>query len=207
MLLGLLVVSAYFLGSIPFGLIIGLLWKGIDIRKVGSGNIGATNMMRVLGPGPGAVVFVLDVMKGFVPVIAAGRFAHGIHWFAVVVGMMAIVGHTLSLFLKFKGGKGVATSLGVLIGLDPMMAALAFGMWILIVLITRYVSVASVIAVGSVIGMMFYHHSPVSYKAFAIVVWIFVLIKHRSNFKRLLEGNEPKFGQRVKTDIQEVKHG
>jgi glycerol-3-phosphate acyltransferase PlsY len=192
-----LLILSYFLGAIPFGLIIGKAWRGIDIRDHGSGNIGATNVFRTLGPGPGTVVFTADVLKGLLPVIAARHISPGVAWLAVASGMVAILGHTLSVFLKFKGGKGVATSLGVAIGLAPVIAAIAFGFWVVIFAITRYVSVASMLASLSVPVMMWATDCPIEYRVFGMLVAAYVIVKHRSNIVRLMQGKENRFGRKA----------
>lgn len=190
----LLLILSYALGAIPFGLIVGRIWRGVDIRELGSGNIGATNVYRSLGLGPGIVVFGADVLKGLIPVLCANRIASENACFVVAVGMLAILGHTLSPFLGFKGGKGVATSLGVGIGLVPVPAAMALGIWIVILAVTRYVSVASMLACSCVPFMIWWMQEPVSYKVFGISVAIYVIFKHRSNIGRLIHGNENRFG-------------
>lgn len=190
-----ILIASYLLGAVPFGLIIAKAWCGIDIRKVGSGNIGATNVYRTLGFLPGISVFIADVLKGFVPTFVATQLFDQ-PWISVAAGLSAIIGHSLSVFLKFKGGKGVATSLGVAIGLAPLIALLAFGIWLAIVLITRYVSVASIIAVLCVPPMMWAFGKPMEYKLFAILAAIFVVVKHRSNIIRLIQGKELRFGKR-----------
>lgn len=193
----------YFLGAIPFGLIIGKLVRGIDIRDYGSGNIGATNALRILGPGPGACVFILDIAKGFAAVFLCDNVL-GMSHLAVVAGaMLSILGHTFSVFLKFKGGKGVATSLGVIVGMDPVIALVAFIGWALIVATTRYISLASIVVALSVPLQMVFWKSrcvPVEYQILAGVAALAILIKHTSNIKRLMNGTESKFGQRVKID-------
>ena len=200
----LLILFSYFLGSIPFGLIIGKLCRGIDIRRIGSGNIGATNVYRVLGLGPGLAVFALDVAKGFIPVAVARHFMPESSWILVACAMIAILGHTLSVFLNFRGGKGVATSLGVLIGLDHRVALACFVAWVLVLAITRYVSIASIIAALTVASSMFIFHLPPLYKAFGIVAAALVIFKHRSNISRLINRTEPKLGKMAKTTSDET---
>ncbi|HEY3297391.1 MAG TPA: glycerol-3-phosphate 1-O-acyltransferase PlsY [Armatimonadota bacterium] len=195
-----LILFGYLLGAIPFGYLVGKFWKGVDITKIGSGNIGTTNTFRVLGPGPAAAVFVLDVSKGFVPIFFAQKLSPASPWLHVVVALITILGHTLSVFLKFKGGKGVATSLGAIIGLNPLVAAIAFGLWVLFTAVTRYVSVASLVAAVSIPVMMFAFGLNAPYKIFAIVAATYVIYKHRSNVDRLLHGTEPRFGQKVKVE-------
>lgn len=200
-----LLVASYILGGVPFGLIIGKAWKGVDIRNYGSGNIGATNVLRALGPGPAAVVFALDVLKGLVPVIVVKHLYPESALLAVASGMLAILGHTLSIFLRFRGGKGVATSLGVIIGLDPRVAGIGFGIWLIFVALTRYVSLASILAAISIPVFMFVFRLPIEYKAFSLLASSFVLVKHRSNITRLFQHKEPKLGEKVK--ISEARDG
>lgn len=189
-------VISYLLGGVPFGLLIGKMLRGVDIRQLGSGNIGATNVYRTLGPGPGIAVFVADVLKGFVPAMAASRLFPSQPWLPVAAGLLAIAGHSLSPFLKFRGGKGVATSLGVAIGLVPEIAVIAFVIWLAVVMVTRYVSVGSIIAVLCVPPLMWAFRKPVEYKLFAILATFFVILRHRSNIVRLIQGKENRFGKR-----------
>lgn len=193
-----ILVASYILGSVPFGLIICKLWKGIDIRTYGSGNIGATNVMRSAGKAPAIVVFLADVLKGFVVVSAAKHFFPMLDWLPVVAGMLSILGHSASIFLRFSGGKGVATSLGVVVGLDWRVAAIGFGLWVITVTVTRYVSCASILASASVPVFVFVFQQPVSYKVFAILAASFVIMRHHSNIKRLMQGKEPKWGDKIK---------
>lgn len=196
--------GCYLLGSIPIGLIVGKALKGIDIRQHGSGNIGASNVLRLLGRGPAAVVFIGDTAKGILPVLVCGAVFHD-PLLAVTGGILSVLGHNYSIFLKFQGGKGVATSLGVVIGIDPPIAAIAFGLWILILAACRYISVASPMAAISVpvqmlISGSFLNRSvPREYLAFGIVAALFVVLKHKSNYARLLSGTEPKIGQKLST--------
>jgi len=201
-------VFSYLVGAIPVGLIVGKLSRGIDIRNYGSGNIGATNVLRTLGPVPAAVVFVGDTAKGLAAVLLAKALVTGPHapYLVIAAALLSVVGHSASPFLGFRGGKGVATSLGVFIGISPLIAVIAFGLWIVLVAAFRYVSVASIIASFSVsIQMLFSGHvygksTPYPYTAFALVAALLILFRHRSNIGRLLSGTEPKFGQKVKNE-------
>jgi len=191
-------VIAYFMGSIPTGVVIGKKFKGIDIREHGSKNTGATNAYRVLGKKFGIIVLLSDALKGYLPVFLAALM--GIQgWQLILVGVMTIVGHTLSLFLKFKGGKGVATSLGVFLYLVPHIVLILLAVFIVIAYFTKYISLASVSVAGLFpILVLFMPINPELGKwnmfIFALVIGLFVIFKHRSNIKRLLEGNENKFG-------------
>jgi glycerol-3-phosphate acyltransferase PlsY len=192
---------SYILGSLPFGLWVGLIWKGVDIRTLGSKNIGATNVLRILGPGPGITVFLLDTLKGAAFIWIYGMMADNPQFgLKAIIGVTAILGHTFSAFLNFKGGKGVATTLGVLIGLNPIVAAWGFGTWLVVVLITRYVSLASLCA-GICLPIAFYFNSNnFNEKMWTVPIFIliaiFVFVKHTANIKRLLAGTEPKFGKK-----------
>ncbi len=207
--LSLLIPIAYLLGSVPFGLIVGL-WKGIDPRKAGSGNIGATNVGRLLGGRFFALVFALDCLKGLLPTLAASwvvsRQAGNQVWTTyllwLLVGFGAIAGHMFSLFLKFKGGKGVATSAGVMFGVFPdytLAAALVIVVFILCVLATRIVSLSSMVGASVFplvyVGVALFRGKPVLGErwpllAFAILVGLMVIWKHRTNIKRLRAGTE-----------------
>ncbi|MBO7392837.1 MAG: glycerol-3-phosphate 1-O-acyltransferase PlsY [Abditibacteriota bacterium] len=191
------ILLCYLFGSIPFGLIAGKLVKGIDIRNVGSGNIGATNVLRAVGPIPALIVFLLDVFKGAGAVLLC-RYLGMSEYLIVLGGIAALVGHTCSVFLGFKGGKGVATLLGLVIGINPIMAAVALGIWIIVVAITRYVSLGSIIAsLTTSIIICFIKLHPI-YKIVFLLVSLFVVIKHKDNIKRLINGTENKIGNKVK---------
>jgi len=193
---------SYLIGSIPVGLIVGKLVKGIDIRRYGSGNIGATNVLRTLGIGPAIVVFVCDTLKGLGPVLLC-KYMFNDPLLAVSAGIVSILGHNFSLFLRFQGGKGVATSLGVMIGIHPTIAAIAFGVWLIVVGITRYISVASIITAVTVPLQMWLSgpllRKPVEreYLAFGIIAAAFIVAKHKSNIARLRAGTEAKIGQKA----------
>jgi glycerol-3-phosphate acyltransferase PlsY len=200
-------ILSYFLGSIPVGLITGKITKGIDIRDYGSGNIGATNVLRTLGRGPATIVMVGDTLKGYVAVKLAMTI-HAPYWpyMVIAAGLLSIFGHSLSPFLRFKGGKGVATSLGVIIGMNPLIALIAFVLWVSIVAITRYVSIASIFAPFTVPIMMCFSKKwfgadvPKEFAVFGLAASTLILIRHVSNIKRLLNGTEPKIGQKVKLE-------
>lgn len=194
-------IVSYLVGSLPFGLWVGLLWKRVDIRTLGSKNIGATNVLRVLGPGPGFAVFVLDTVKGGVGVALARLLAPATPmWAFIFIGFLAIAGHVFSIFLRFKGGKGVATSLGALLALSPPVAGIALGLWLLVVAITRYVSLASLAAAVSLpFSGYFLSQGDARWwlAGLGVALLLLVTIKHRANVQRLLAGTEPRLGQRV----------
>ena len=182
----------YIIGSVPFGLIIGKTFYNIDLRKHGSKNIGATNAYRVLGIVPALVIFLADAIKGSLGVWLGLNFNEAIPMYAIAGGILAIVGHNWSLFLKFKGGKGVATGLGVIAMLVPKVTAVVFVLWIAITFTTRYVSLASIIAAFMVPILTYYFGYAGEYLYFAIFAAIFVIYKHKENISRLINGIEPK---------------
>jgi len=194
-----LFVFAYLLGSIPFAVIFGRM-KGVDILKEGSGNPGMTNVIRSLGPGWGIACFVLDVLKSLVPTVVARFLLTGPLWgldaemLWFLIGCGAILGHCASVFLRFKGGKGISTALGAIIGTSPVCAGLCFGLFVIFLLVTRYMSVASVIGVTSVIVFnLLVPHESHQLLVIYVILSAFVVLRHVKNFKRLREGTEPKF--------------
>lgn len=185
------VILSYVIGSVPSGLILGKTFWNVDLRQHGSKNIGATNAWRTLGKLPGFIVFVADLLKGMIGVYL-GMLIVGTSTAMIIGGIMAIIGHSLSLFLKFKGGKGVATGLGVLIMLMPSVSAVVFLIWLVIVLISKYVSLASIIAAVFVPVCAFAAGMSYDYVAFGIVAALFVIYRHKSNIVRLINGTENK---------------
>jgi acyl phosphate:glycerol-3-phosphate acyltransferase len=202
-------VACYLLGAIPFGVIIGKITRGIDIRDYGSGNIGFSNVLRTLGPGPGLAVFFFDTAKGFAAVVLCERLKMS-EQLVVTGGILSIVGHSFSIFLRFQGGKGVATSLGMITGLNPLIAGIAFVMWLTLVALTRIISIASIVSAISVPTMMFLwksQHVPFPYQVVAVMATALIVVKHRSNIRRLMNGTESKVGQRVKIEPKEGEDG
>ena len=199
----LLLLLAYLFGSLPIGLLVGRMVKGIDVRDYGSGNIGASNVWRTMGPLWGIAVFLFDFCKGYLPTVALTMPLHGHHrdfspWLPVAVGLAAILGHNFSPFLRFKGGKGVATSLGVVFGLCPAAALIGFAVWGLCLLVTRYISVSSMIAAVVTSGILIVLFPDLPHIAFAALVALFVVVKHRPNIARLRAGTEPKVKRNLK---------
>jgi len=184
-------VASYLIGSIPNGLIFGKLFWGVDLREHGSHNIGATNAWRTLGKGPGFLIFFLDFLKGVCGVYL-GSLTDSSPTSLVLGGLMAIVGHSCSLFLRFKGGKGVATGLGVIAMLMPKTTILIFLLWFLLVYFTGYVSLGSVVAASFVPFLAWWGHEPEAYIVFGITAAIFVIYRHKTNIQRLLAGTESK---------------
>jgi len=186
---------SFFIGSIPFGVLIGQM-HGVDVRAVGSGNIGATNVWRALGPKAGSAAFALDVSKGLAGPLIAAQFAPGHHAVAAACGIAAVFGHTFSPWLGFKGGKGIATSLGALLGLMPAVGLLTFAAWGLVLAASRTVSTASIAACFVLPALSVLFREPHSYLLVACLMSGVALIKHIPNMKRLASGTEPKLGQK-----------
>ncbi|MEG6585701.1 glycerol-3-phosphate 1-O-acyltransferase PlsY [Dendrosporobacter sp. 1207_IL3150] len=182
---------SYVLGSIPNGLIIGRSFCDIDLRQFGSKNIGATNAYRVLGPWPALWVFLTDAAKGVLGVYI-GQFLDGSALALLIGGIAAIAGHNWSIFLKFKGGRGVATGLGVIAILVPKVTAIVFAVWAVIVYISRYVSLASIVAAALVPILMWLFNEKIEFYYFGLLAAAFVIVRHRPNIERLLKGNELK---------------
>lgn len=201
------IAGAFLCGSVPFGYFAGKL-KGIDIRQHGSGNIGATNVIRVCGKGIGIPVFILDMMKGLVPTLAphwlmAGPEVGGawISAAAVACGFAAILGHMFTPWLGFKGGKGVATAAGVLLGIAPVAMLVALAAWLIVFFTTRFVSLASIasaVAVPSTMAALMWRAQRWDWVllSFGIVLGVLVIVRHRANIQRLLAGTESKAGGR-----------
>ena len=184
-------VIAYLIGSIPSGLILGKLFWHTDLREHGSHNIGATNAWRTLGKGAGIAVFIADSLKGQAGV-ALGLVLAGTPLAAVLGGLFAIIGHSFSIFLGFHGGKGVATSLGVLTMLMGDVTFIVFVVWFTIVYMTRYVSLGSVVAgvLTPILAALFAY--PMEYIVFTVIAALLVIVRHRENIKRLMNGTENK---------------
>jgi len=195
MMLVLVCFVAYLMGSIPFGLIVSHLWAKIDIRKHGSGNIGMTNVMRTLGYMPGLATLLLDAGKGAAAVMLARRVSNDpMVWLAC--GFCAIVGHNWPVFLKFRGGKGVATTAGVFFSAAPKVALALFCVFMIVVISTRYVSLGSIIAAVTLPLWLFLFGFPWQGLALGTLITVITIVRHRSNIGRLLAGTEYRFGQK-----------
>jgi acyl phosphate:glycerol-3-phosphate acyltransferase len=191
------VIAAYFLGAIPTGYLIVKALKGTDIRKVGSGNIGATNVKRVLGFKWFLIVLAIDALKGFVPVTMAGLiFGEKYAYMPVLAGFAAIMGHTFTVFLNFKGGKGVATSVGVFLALAPLSLLTSMFVFIVLLLFFGYISLGSIVAAAMLPAFVYiYGEGGYLYliQVLALAGAGFIIYKHKDNIKRLLNGTENKF--------------
>jgi len=196
------ILFSYLIGSIPTAYIFGKVLRGIDIRKFGSGNIGATNALRVLGKKVGASVLILDLLKGFIPVVFIADILYlkvGIlneETLRIILGICCICGHNWTIFLKFKGGKGVATTLGVLLGLSIKITGLRFilflmiSTWVLAFIISRIVSIASIISALAFPVYTFIFKQSNTLKILSLLLSAFVIIRHKANLKRLFQGKE-----------------
>lgn len=178
-------------GSIPSGLWLVQAFHGIDIRNYGSKNIGTTNVFRTVGPKTAVLVLAADALKGIVAVAIVSHFFAS-PFLDVVTALGALLGHNYSLFLGFKGGKGVATALGLLIFLMPKVALGSFGVWLVLVLLTRYVSLGSVVAAIVTPFLAWHLAYPTAYVGFAAIAAFFVVLRHKENIHRLLTGTESK---------------
>jgi len=198
MTLALLIAGAYLVGSIPFGVLFGKL-KGVDVMAAGSGSTGATNVARLLGWKIGIVVFILDVFKGAGPAVVA-KYVTDSDEMAVYVGVVAVLGHMLSPFLKFKGGKGVATGLGVMFGSTPIVGAIGFGTFLVVFAATRIVSLSALLASAAVlVAGIFYANSVAFWVVFGPLV-VYIFYRHRENIGRLMRGEEAKLETKKKKE-------
>ncbi|MBD2526045.1 glycerol-3-phosphate 1-O-acyltransferase PlsY [Nostoc sp. FACHB-133] len=212
-LCGVIVLIAYLLGSFPTGYIAVKKLKGIDIREVGSGSTGATNVLRTLGKGPGAFVLILDSLKGVLAIALVYwlfKFASSQNfipatvdaqvwqpWVVILAGLAAILGHSKSIFLGFSGGKSVAISLGILLAMSWQVGLATAGVFAIVVAISRIVSLSSIVGAIAVSIFMVILHQPLPYILFGIAGGLYVILRHRTNIERLFAGTEPKIGQNV----------
>ena len=196
---------SYLLGSIPFGLLLAKLFGDADVRRAGSGNIGATNVARVAGPAAGILTLVLDVGKGWIAVWLAGRVVHAGAAVMVVTGFFALLGHCFPVWLRFRGGKGVATAAGIFAALCPEALLAALILFALVVWYWRYVSLAS-LAASAAMPLLVYllwapHFAPPNIvTGGSLAMALLVIYQHRGNIERLARGEEPQFTPRKKPD-------
>lgn len=201
----LLLVTAYLLGSFPTGYIVARVVKGIDIREHGSGNTGATNVLRVVGKGAGLAVLVIDVLKGMTTVLLVRAILNLIAtdfpnllntfpWWVTLAGLLAILGHSRSIWLNWTGGKSAATGLGVLLALAWPVGLGAAGIFAVVLITSRIVSLGSMVAALSAVVLMAVLQQPLPYVLLAIAGSLYVVLRHRTNIQRLLAGTEPRLG-------------
>ncbi|MFW6305971.1 MAG: glycerol-3-phosphate 1-O-acyltransferase PlsY [Bacillota bacterium] len=183
---------SYLIGAIPFAYLITRLITGKDVRKHGSGNVGATNAARVMGFKYGILVAILDIAKGILAVIIARNLLTqgSPTYFLLISSLFVIIGHNWSVFLNFSGGKGVATTFGVIISLFPLVFLYFLIIWILLVIITRYVSLASIVSAGVVPFLVYFNKGNIYEIIFTLIFALLIIFRHSSNIKRLLNGEE-----------------
>jgi glycerol-3-phosphate acyltransferase PlsY len=203
-----LILLAYLLGSIPTGYLVGKYLRGIDIREHGSGSTGATNVLRTLGKKAGISVLIIDMLKGMLGIaLVKALYLNSANplppdwqaWLILATGLAAVIGHSKSIFLNFDGGKSVATSLGVLLTMSPWVALATLGSFLLVLAISRIVSLSSITGAIAVIILMLVLKQPLPYILFASVAGLYVIIRHRGNIERLLSGTEPRLGQKLES--------
>lgn len=201
--------AAYLLGSMPFGLLLGKLFGAADVRKAGSGNIGATNVARVAGPIAGILTLLLDAAKGALAVLLAARFTNDSALWMMIAGLCALVGHCFPIWLGFRGGKGVATAAGIFLVLCPPAFLGAVILFILVVLYWRFVSLASISAAAAMPLLIYFfwapHHAPPYVVTFgSLAAALLIVYKHDANIQRLVQGDEPKFSLRKKASKEDA---
>ena len=193
----LVVPLGYLLGSFPSGYLAGRWCAGVDIRQLGSGSTGATNVLRQVGKGPALVVFLVDVFKGSAAVIVArGLLGAGAYGWLVAAGLAALAGHIWPIWLGGKGGKAVATGFGMLLGLVPAVGLACLGVFLTSLALSRIVSISSLLAAASLPLLMAGAGAPGAYMGLGVVAAVMVIWRHRSNLARLLKGEEPRLGQK-----------
>jgi acyl phosphate:glycerol-3-phosphate acyltransferase len=198
-------IAAYLLGSIPFGLLLGKLFGGRDVRSAGSGNIGATNVARVAGPVAGILTLLLDAAKGALAVYLAERLSEQSSTWMMLAGLCALIGHCFPVWLGFRGGKGVATAAGVFLVLSPLSFLGAVILFVLVVLYWRFVSLGSISAAAAMPLLIYFfwapHHAPPYAVTFgSLAAALLIVYKHDANIQRMVQGDEPKFSFSKKQD-------
>jgi len=202
MKIALVIISCYLIGSIPFGYIVAKLFKKVDIREYGSGNIGATNAFRILGPLLASMVVIGDVGKGIFSIYLVQYFNIDSLLILTIAGLAVIGGHDWSIFLGFRGGKGIATTFGVMFILNSTISILALIVWGVVVIATRYVSLASIFAVITIFILTILFKQPYEYIFFSAIILVLGIFNHKDNIKRLKLKKESKIGERI-----EIKKG
>lgn len=197
MLSVLLILAGYLLGSVPTGLLAGRAW-GVDVRRAGSGNIGMANVLRTAGKGPAALTMVGDMLKGFVPVVAA-KFLTDNEWIVAGVALAALVGHCWPVFLRFKGGKGVATGAGTTIALAPVVGLVLFAVWWGVVFASRYTSLGAIVTMLAGPVAFLLTGQPLPYVLYTVAGSALVLWLHRENARALFKGRERRIGEKART--------
>lgn len=189
MIIAMMLIAAYLIGSIPTGLIIGKLFYNIDIRQHGSGNLGATNTFRILGKKAGIFVTIFDVLKGTISALFPMIFNQNIH--PIIIGVVAVIGHVFPIYLKFKGGKAVATSAGVILGTNPVLFLIIAIIFFTLLFTTKMVSLTSMLtSIANFIGSLFFEDKILMGVSFLIM--IVIIVRHKSNIERIMNGTESK---------------
>ncbi|ATD30443.1 glycerol-3-phosphate 1-O-acyltransferase PlsY [Macrococcoides bohemicum] len=189
MIIAMMLIAAYLIGSIPTGLIIGKLFYNIDIRQHGSGNLGATNTFRILGKKAGIFVTIFDVLKGTISALFPMIFHQNIH--PIIIGVVAVIGHVFPIYLKFKGGKAVATSAGVILGTNPVLFLIIAIIFFTLLFTTKMVSLTSMLtSIANFIGSLFFEDKILMGVSFLIM--IVIIVRHKSNIERIMNGTESK---------------
>jgi glycerol-3-phosphate acyltransferase PlsY len=197
MTLGFWLLVSYLLGAIPTSYLAARIGRGVDLREVGSKNLGATNLYRTLGWRYAVPVGLVDVAKGALPVLWFGPLAGGGAWIPLACGLAAVVGHVFSVFVGFRGGKGVATAAGVVLALVPAATLVCAAIWVVLVRLTGYVSLGSIVAAALLPVLAFLLHPSQRYLVWLLAgLGLFVIVMHRANIRRLLAGTEHRFGRR-----------
>ncbi|MBZ0188286.1 MAG: glycerol-3-phosphate 1-O-acyltransferase PlsY [Candidatus Obscuribacterales bacterium] len=207
-----IIILGYVLGSIPTGYWMGKIAKGIDIRQIGSGSTGATNVLRAVGKKEALIVLMADISKGYLPVLLAmyleqsdilvWNFAYP-HMVAVLTAISALVGHSKSMFLGFTGGKSAATGLGTLLAFDPLGGTITLATWLLVLYLWKIVSLASIVAAFACPIAMYWVKAPNAIIGYGLIAFAYVTLRHKSNIGRLLIGTEPNLAASKKTDSKE----
>ncbi|HZK40560.1 MAG TPA: glycerol-3-phosphate 1-O-acyltransferase PlsY [Atribacterota bacterium] len=198
----LIITICYLLGSLPFGYIMGKLFKKVDIREFGSGNIGASNVLRTLGPLLASLVIIGDVGKGILSIYLVKYFNIDSSLILAIAGLAVICGHDWSLFLGFKGGKGIATTFGVVLALNPTISILAVTVWGVVLITSKYASLSSICALISILIFTILFKQPYEYIVFSAIILIIGIFKHKGNIKRLKSKKERKIGEKVEIKKQ-----
>ena len=191
------IIGAYLIGGIPFGFLIGKM-RGVDVRTVGSKNIGATNVFRTVGKKWGLIAFVCDVLKGLLPTLAARHFAAEPSWLPLCVGVACVVGHMLTPYMKFRGGKGVATAFGMMLGLIPALVGTAFAIFAIVFACSHFISLGSCVSSAFLAVAIWFPilgtrgSADLPQCILVTLIALFIIWKHRSNIGRLVHGNENK---------------